>query len=132
MILNKGDDNPQDDARVVQVKGPAQALAKGTGPDLAAFSLQIVKNGSKYSLQASIKNNGPGSYTSGRTYWLQIKVNGTWTTLQTGAVPSLAAGRSMPLSRVLDARPAAGTQFRLILSAGDSVPGNDSRVLTAS
>lgn len=130
MILNKGDDNAQDDVKEVSATATAS-------PDLAAFSLQIVNSGgkkvSKYFLRATIKNNGPGTYTSGRTYTLQKKVGNNWVTLQTGAVSNLTAGNTMTVSKLLgNTKPAAGTQFRLILSPGDAVPSNNTKTIVAS
>jgi hypothetical protein len=97
-------------------------------PDLAAVSASGQATASGYLLKGTVRNNGPGAYTGGRTVRFEKRTGTTWVALTaTQALPgTIAAGATAPpVQATLPTAPAAATQVRLRISGGDAQPAND-------
>jgi hypothetical protein len=96
-------------------------------PDLAALNVTGQKTLAGYQLTGVVRNFGPGTYVTGRTFRFERWNGSAWVVL----VPSQPLNGPLPSGAVkqvfanLGAAPALGTQIRLHLSAGDAQPGND-------
>jgi hypothetical protein len=95
-------------------------------PDLQASHLFVVHFGRNWKARGQIVNNGPGTYSGGRTY--KIYENGVL--IGAGKVPAPMEQRDVVnLDAPLKKKPKKGTRFTLVISPGDAKPQNDKRTI---
>jgi hypothetical protein len=105
------------------VPGNDNASAVMHASDLLAVSASKVGA----MLHGTIHNNGPGTYTAGRTFRFERKVGASWVGLTAAApIPGgpLVAGGNRAVSAVAPPLP-SGTKIRLHISPGDANAVND-------
>jgi hypothetical protein len=107
------------------VPGNDNLQATMHAPDLQALNASVAG----LNLNGTIKNNGPGTYVNGRTFWFEKKVGANWVALTNppATIPGgpLAPGGTRTVTRPLSAPLPAGTQVRLRLSGGDANSSNN-------
>ena len=125
IAIGTGSADPQTTTRF-PFPGPFRSPA-----DLAA-SVYVLneQNLSPWTAKGTVKNVGGQDFVGSRLVKLQ-QVTGTrghilrTVTLAATLVTNLKAGESLSLQKVFTEQPAAGTWFRLVISAGDGNPDND-------